>query len=65
MTDTQRTAVYAVATAVLAALGTFGYINADEQAAYAEATAQSLTALATLMAAVKTLRQRTEVGNRE
>lgn len=58
MSDTTRAAVYGIATAVLALLSVLGYVNAKEQAAYAEAVAQSLVALATLMAAVKTLKQR-------
>jgi hypothetical protein len=58
MSNEQRTAIYAVVTAVLAALGVFGVVNADEQTAYAEAGAQGLAALATLMAAVKTWKQR-------
>jgi protein-S-isoprenylcysteine O-methyltransferase Ste14 len=58
MSNEQRTAIYAVVTAVLAALGVFGVVNADEQTAYAEAGAQVLAALATLMAAVKTWKQR-------
>lgn len=58
MSDTTRASVYSVVTAVLALLSVLGYVNADEQAAYAEAGAQTLAALATLMAAVKTFKQR-------
>ncbi|WP_026931237.1 hypothetical protein [Glycomyces tenuis] len=58
MSDTTRAALYGVATAVLALLSVLGYVSADEQSAYAEAVAQSLVALATLMAAVKTFKQR-------
>jgi hypothetical protein len=64
MSNEQRTAIYAVVTAVLAALGVFGVVNADEQTAYAEAGAQGLAALATLMAAVKTWKQRDKTDRR-
>lgn len=58
MSDTTRTAVYGVMTAVLTLLSVLGYVNATEQAAYAEAGAQTLAAAASLMAAVKTFKQR-------
>jgi hypothetical protein len=58
MSNEQRTAIYAAFATVLTALGVFGVINADEQAAYAEAGAEILGGLASLMAAVKTWRQR-------
>jgi hypothetical protein len=60
MSNEQRTAIYAAFAAVLTALGAFGIINADEQASYAEAGAELLGGLASLMAAVKTWRQRGE-----
>jgi hypothetical protein len=58
MSDEKRVATYAAFAAVLAALGVFGLINADEQTAYAAAGAEILAALSSLMAAVKTWRQR-------
>jgi len=58
MSDTTRAAVYSVMTAVLALLSVLGYVNADESAAYAAAGAQTLAAAASLMAAVKTFKQR-------
>lgn len=58
MSDNTRTAVYGVMTAVLTLLSVLGYVNAEEQAAYAAAGAQTLAAAASLMAAVKTYKQR-------
>lgn len=58
MSDTTRTAVYGVMTAVLALLSVLGYVTADESSAYAEAGAQTLLALGSLMAAVNTFKQR-------
>ena len=60
MSNEKKTAVYAVFTAVLAALSVFGFINADEQAAYTEAGAEGLAAISSLMATVNTWRQRGE-----
>lgn len=58
MSNETRTAVYGVFTAVLALLSVLGFVNADEQAAYTEAGAQTLSALVMLLAAVKTWKQR-------
>lgn len=58
MTDTTRTAVYSVVTAVLALISGQGWVTAEESAAYAEAAAQTLAAAAMLLAAVKTFKQR-------
>lgn len=61
MSNEARTALYGVFTAVLAALSVFGFINADEQAAYTEVGAQVLSTLVMLLAAVKTWKQRDAV----
>lgn len=58
MSNEKKTAIYGVFTAVLAALSVFGFINADEQAAYTEAGVEGLAAISSLMAAVNTWRQR-------
>lgn len=60
MSNEKKTAVYAVFTAVLAAMSVFGFISADEQAAYGAAGAEGLAAISSLMAAVNTWRQRGE-----
>lgn len=61
MSDETRIAIYGVMTAVLALLSGQGWVTADESAAYAEAGAQTLGAAATLLAAVKTWKQRNSV----
>lgn len=58
MSDETRIAIYGVMTAVLALLSGQGWVTAEESAAYAEAGAQTLGALVTLLAAVKTFKQR-------
>lgn len=58
MSSEQRTALYGVFTAVLVAGGAFGLVTADEQVAYGAAGAELLSALAMLLAAVKTWKQR-------
>lgn len=58
MSDETRIAIYGVMTAVLALLSGQGWVTAEEAAAYAEAGAQTLGAAATLLAAVKTWKQR-------
>jgi len=58
MSNEQRIATYGAFTAVLAALGVFGLITADEATAYGAAGAELLAAASSLMAAVKTWRQR-------
>lgn len=58
MSNEQRTAIYAVMTAVLAAAGTFGLIKADEVEAYSVAGLALLGAASQLLSAVKTWNQR-------
>ena len=58
MTDEQRTATYSVFAALLAALGVLGVINADEATAYGVAGTELVAAASSLMAAVKTFKQR-------
>lgn len=58
MSDTTRTAIYAVFVAVLALLSGQGWVTAEESEAYTAAGAQTLAAAAFLMAAVKTWKQR-------
>lgn len=64
MSNETRTAVYGVFTAVLALLSVLGFVNADEQTAYTEAGAQTLSALVMLLAAVKTWKQREAVKSK-
>jgi hypothetical protein len=63
MSNEQRTAIYAVMTAVLAAAGTFGLINADEVEAYSVAGLALLGAASQLLSAVKTWKQRGSNAN--
>lgn len=58
MSNEQRTALYTAFAGVLAALGVFGVINAEEATAYGAAGLEILAAASSLMSAVKTWRQR-------
>jgi mannose/fructose/N-acetylgalactosamine-specific phosphotransferase system component IIC len=58
MSDETRIAIYGVMTAVLALASGQGWVTAEESAAYATAGAATLGAATTLLAAVKTWRQR-------
>lgn len=58
MSSEQRTAIYGLMTAVLAAAGTFGLVTADEASAYSVAGLALLGAASQLMSAVKTWKQR-------
>jgi hypothetical protein len=58
MSNEQRTAIYGAVVAVLTALGVFGVITADEVKEYSAAGLELLAAASSLMAAVKTWKQR-------
>lgn len=58
MSNEQRIALYGVMSAVLAALGVFGLITADEATAYGAAGVELLGAASSLLSAVKTWKQR-------
>jgi len=58
MSNEQRIALYGVVSAVLAALGVFGLVTADEATAYGTASAELLGAASSLLSAVKTWKQR-------
>lgn len=58
MSNEKKTAIYGVFAAVLTALGVFGFITAEEQAAYGAAGVEILAGLSSLMSAVNTWRQR-------
>lgn len=58
MSNEQRTSIYAVFAAILAALGVFGVITAEEAKEYGAAGLELLAAVSSLMSAVKTWRQR-------
>lgn len=58
MSNEQRIALYGVMSAVLAALGVFGLITADEATAYGTAGVELLGAASSLLSAVKTWKQR-------
>lgn len=58
MSNEQRTALYSAFAAILTALGVFGLITAEEASAYGAAGAEFLGGLSSLLAAVKTWRQR-------
>jgi hypothetical protein len=60
MSSEQRTAIYGAFAAVLAALGVFGVITAEESTAYGAAGLEILAAASSLMSAVKTWKQRGE-----
>lgn len=58
MSNEQRTAIYGVFAAALTALGVFGFITAEESAAYGAAGVEVLAAASSLMSAIKTWKQR-------
>lgn len=58
MSNEKRTAIYGVFASVLLALGVFGVITAEEQAAYGEAGVELLSGASLLMSAIKTWKQR-------
>lgn len=58
MSNEQRTATYGAVAAVLAALGAFGVITADEVKEYGTAGFELLAAASSLMSAIKTWKQR-------
>lgn len=58
MSSEQRTALYGAVSGVLAALGVFGVITAEEAKEYGAASLEILAAASSLMSAIKTWRQR-------
>ena len=58
MSSEQRTSLYGAVAAILGALSAFGAITAEEATAYGAAAVEGVGAVALLISAIKTWRQR-------
>jgi hypothetical protein len=63
MSNEQRTAIYGVVAALLAAAGSFGLITAEEAEQYGVSAVAILGALTQVLSAVKTWKQRGSSAN--
>ena len=65
MSSEQRTSLYGAVAALLGALSAFGAITAEEATAYSAAAVEGVGAVALLISAIKTWRQRGRHGRGE